>query len=175
MNVRRLIGTLVCASMVIVLLCGCGSKEHATPFDGMLDIDTNKIYRLGDSKAKFDEDFGFGEFDADKDRYSYLSDNLHVTYDENDNASEIMVDGTTNRFEFYNFTFSTDIASIEGRYERKDVAGYHFYSLYFDKNGDICKLSKAAVTAQLMVRDGDLLDMKDGQYLHYSIEARTPW
>ena len=47
--------------------------------------------------------------------------------------------------------------------------------LYFDKNGDICKLSKAAVTAQLMVRDGDLLDMKDGQYLHYSIEARTPW
>ena len=167
--------TLVSLLAVALLLCvGCAKKERApaAPFDGVLDVDTGNVYRLGDAKETFDSAFNDGKKDADRDYYSYLSDNLRVAYDDAGKAVEISVDGATNRFAFYNFTFDTDIASIEGRYERSDVTGYHFYSLDFDENGEPCKPYTGTVFVTLQVRDGDLLDMKDGQYLEYSIQTR---
>lgn len=166
--------TIVSIFAIALLLCvGCAKKEStpAAPFDGVLDIDTGNVYRLGDTKETFDSAFNSGKKDADRDYYSYLSDNLRVTYDETGKATKISVDGATNRFTFYNFTFDTDIANIEGRYERSDISGYHFYSLYFDEDGTVCKPYTGKVFATLQVRDGVFLDMKDGQYLEYSIQT----
>ena len=173
MKVKRVTG--IALLVIALLLCiGCAERGRTptAPFDGVLDLDTGNVYRLGDTKETFDSAFNDGKENADRDYYSYLSDNLRITYDDAGKATEIAVDGATNRFAFYNFTFDTEIASIEGRYERFDVAGYHFYSLFFDENGDVCKPYTGTVCATLQVRDGDLLDMKDGQYIEYSIRTR---
>lgn len=173
MNTKKA-ATIFVLIFVLLLCIGCTKQENVptAPFDGVLDVDTGKVYRLGDTKETFDGAFNGGKKDADRDYYSYLSDNLRITYDEAGKAIEISVNGATNRFAFYNFTFDTDIANIEGRYERSDITGYHFYSLDFDGNGDVCKPYTGTVYATLQVRDGDLLDMKDGQYIEYSIRMR---
>ena len=172
MRMKKLTMAIIAAAL---LLCaGCSRNDESTPtapFNGMLDIDTGEVYCLGDQKEKFDNAFNEGKENADRGYYSYLSNNLQVSYDSEGRASKITVDGATNRFSFYNFTFATPIESIEGRYERSDVSGLRFYKLYFDENGDVCKPYTGYLFAELEVRDGDLLDMKDGQYLEYSIQT----
>ena len=158
---------------VVFLLSGCGGNESAVPFNGMLDSDSGKVYKLGDSKSVFDDAFGQSVFNEKRNEYSYLSEILTVTFDENDCAVCIKSSGKSNRFEFYGFDFEKPLKDIEGRYERFDEAvGYVFYSKYFDESGKSCSYGDAAYIAQLMVRDGDMeiLNLKDGEYVSYSIE-----
>lgn len=170
-NLCVAISVLVCS----LLLSSCGGNKSDVSFNGMLDSDSGKVYKLGDSKEIFDDAFGEPTFNEKRNEYSYLSDVLTIAYDEDDCAILIESSGKSNRFEFYDFNFDKPIKEIEGRYEKYDGAsGYIFYHKYFDNNGDVCSLLDAAYIARLMVRDGDMevLHLKDGEYVSYSIEKR---
>lgn len=158
--------------LCLVLLSGCGGNVAKVPFDGMLDSDTGKVYKLGDSKDAFDEAFGQPSPDEKERTYDYIGDILTITFDENNCAVSIESSGKSNRFEFYDFNFDKPIKEIEGRYEKFDEAtGYTFYTKYFDSDGTPCSLVDRSYSAQLMVRKGDMeiLDLKDGEYVSYEI------
>ena len=123
-------------------------------------------------KEAFDNAFSTMPIEEDGDKVEYLGGILTVIF-ENGAAVEMKCDGSSDRFSFYKFDFSTPISQIEGRYEKFDkVSGYIFYSRYYDKDGKDVSISDAYILANLMVRDGDLLNMKDGQYIYYSISIR---
>ena len=167
---KKIFAFLLLACIGLTALSGCGTSK--IPFNGMLDTDTDKVYQLGDSKEKFDDAFGTSKFDETSNEYSYLSGILTVVFDENECASEIESSGKSNRFEFCNFSFDNPIKEIEGRYEKFDEAtGYIFYTIYYDEKGNTCSLYDSKYSAQLMVRDGDLdvIDLQDGEYVHYTI------
>lgn len=173
---RKVIPMILSLAILVISLASCGEVKSGAPFNGILDTDTKITYQIGDKKEKFDKDFGNPEFDADREEYLYLSGVLTVEYDENDCAAVIESSGKSNRFEFNDFTFDKPINEIEGRYEKFDeAAGYVFYSRYYDDKGKSCDLYGAVYTARLMVRDGDmeLLDLKDGEYVSYSIELNS--
>jgi hypothetical protein len=173
---KSIVKSLFALSLALALFVGmaaCSStandgKAKLLPIN-MLDNDTGKIYSLGEEKAKFDSAFGYMGIEEDGDDAEYLSGVLTVTYSD-DKAIQIEVDGSTDRFSFYNFNFAMDIKQIEGRYEKSDIAtGYIFYNRYYDNKGSDVPFIDATIEHTLMVRDGDLLNMKDGEYLHYFI------
>ena len=172
---KKTFGIAISIVFIILLFSGCGGDTVAIPFNGMLDSDNGKTYKLGDSKDVFDDAFGESEFNEETGEYSYLSEVLTVAFDENNSAVRIESSGKSNRFEFYDFNFDKPLKEIEGRYEKFDKAiGYIFYSKYFDESGEPCSSIDAICTAQLMVRRGDMeiLNLKDGEYVSYLIEKR---
>ena len=173
---KRIISVL-CTLVFLASVCsGCGSRPAKLGPGDMLDTDTGKIYSLGDERAIFDEAFGYmgiKEKADDNNVVDYLGGVLRVTFDDG-KAVELRADGPSTRFEFYQFTFSTEISDIEGRYNKDDYpAGYIFYNRYYDENGKDTNRVNAAYEHTLMVRDGDMLDMKDGDYVHYFIETMS--
>jgi hypothetical protein len=134
----------------------------------MLDVDTGKVLSLGMPKETFDDAFSTMKAVDDGNETQYLDGMITVVF-EDGKAVEIECDGGSNRFEFYNFTFSTEIEQIKGRYRLIEAAGYDFYSRYYDDDGKDTDISAAAYEHTLMVRNGDLGDMKDGEYLSYTI------
>ena len=172
---KKTVGVTLSIIFVVSLLSGCGGSATSVPFNGMLDSDSGKVYKLGDSKDVFDDAFGPPTFNEKRNEYSYVNEILTVAFDENDCAVCIESSGKSNRFEFCDFNFEKPLKDIEGRYERfDDAVGYVFYSKYLDKSGSACSYGDAMYIAQLMVRDGDMeiLDLKDGEYVSYSIEKK---
>lgn len=155
----------------VFALNACNSSNSLGPGD-MLDTDTEQIFSLGDPRKRFDDSFSYLGTDESDGPFGleveYLSGILTVTYHD-DIAVSIQCDGGTNRFEFYNFDFSMDISEIIGRYDKSTTSGFIFYSRYYDDDGKDVSFYDSTIFHTLMVRDGDLLNMKDGQYLHYSI------
>lgn len=165
------IQNILLSILMMLFLVACSASEPKLDPADILDNDTGKIYSLGMPKEDFDNAFNSTTITEDGDTTDYLSGVLSVTY-VNGMAVEIECRGRSNRFSFYNFDFSMDISEIEGRYEKNDnVSGYIFYSRYYDSDGNDVSLSNSEITARLMVRNGDMLDMKDGQYIQYSIES----
>lgn len=170
MFMKKVLSILLCLVVVLSLAACSGNKPVAEKLKvgDMLDTDTEEVYSLGDPRARFDEDFGQMGIDGDGDEVEYLQGLLTVTFKE-DKAVSIECDGASDRFAFYGFTFDTELNRIEGRYERFDTSGYVFYTRYYNPDGSETPITPDAVEHQLMVRSGDLLDMKDGQYLSYEI------
>lgn len=128
---------------VALTMSACGETKPQIPCNGVLDIDTGNIFRLGDSKEVFDNAFGeptqeeIDLFDGTTYEYLYAGDILTVEYDNNDTAVYIKSSGKSNRFEFYDFTFDKPLNEIEGRYEKYDDSSlFVFYIRYFDENGN---------------------------------------
>lgn len=171
--------SIVLLLIMALSLVACGgngsSGKKLTPAD-MKDIDTGKIYSLGDPKTKFDKEFGSLGTEEDEDTVDYLNGMLSVTYSDDDTAINISADGATNRFEFYNFSFDLGMDSIAGRYQANEVTGYTFYSRFYDAKGNSVDQFEATVGHSLMVKNGDLdiLGEKDGDYLNYSIYSMDP-
>ena len=167
---------LLCALLLmltIYLLSACSSSEPKLGPGDMLDNDTGEIYSLGMSKEDFDAAFNTSAITEEGNTVKYLSGILKVAFDGG-KASEIECSGNSNRFSFYNFDFGMDISQIEGRYEKFDGAsGYVFYSRYYDLNGKDVPIIDAEISAQLMVRDGDSVNRKDGQYINYRIAVES--
>ena len=162
---------ILLTAIALTLLSACGnSASGASKLSAgdMLDNDTGTIYSLGDPRSRFDDAFGYMGIEESEDEVEYLSGVLIVTFSDGA-AIEIECDEATDRFSFLNFDFSTDISKIKGRYELFEVSGYDFYSRYYDKEDNDTSLYDAYISHTLMVRDGDLMDMKDGDYLSYTI------
>lgn len=154
---------------LLISLVGCGSGKTKLSVGDMIDNDTGEVYSLETSRNQFDDAFAYMGIEEDDNKVEYLGGILEVVF-ENDVAVEIECDGTTDRFAFYNFDFNTEIQQIEGRYEKFDeAAGYIFYSRFYDEYGNDTEIYNSYIEHTLMVRDGDLLNMKNGDYLHYTI------
>ncbi len=157
---------------VLLLLTACGEKAPTIPCNGVMDIDTGDIFKLGESKEVFDEAFGEPEYNETTNAYKYAGDVLSVEFDENDLAIDIESSGKSNRFEFYDFTFDKPLNEIEGRYEKDvDYLTFFFYTRRFDKDGNPASPGNAAYRACLVVAADDsvFLHYKKGEYVSYSI------
>lgn len=168
------------ALALLVALSGC-TREPALEEDDdslilgpgdMLDIDTDTVFSLGDSRDTFDNAFDYLGTEEKEGRYgtevTYIDGVLVVTFKDN-KAIEIECEGGTNRFEFCNFKFDMALEDIKGRSSLTSAAGYDFYTRYYDADSKDTDLTNSVFCHELMVRVGDLGSMKYGQYVHYSI------
>ncbi len=162
----------------ILILSACEKAEHKFGPADVRDTETDVVYSLGMRKSTFDNAFDDDETQEEEDFQgntvvSYLGGDLDVTF-EHGSAIDISCPSDTDRFSFYNFDFSMTMEQIEENYrelqfEELKGKGYKFFDRYYDENGEDVTLEDAYIRSTLMVADGNLYGIKDGQYISYSI------
>lgn len=158
--------------LAAVFLSACGKSEPKIPCNGVLDIDTGDTFILGDSKEKFDKAFGeptkLERTSVYNDvYYSYAGEILNIGFDSQNTAVRIESLGTSNRFEFYDFSFDKPLNEIEGRYRKEEFPLATFYSRNLDESGNSVPYGEPASYHAFLVIS------KEGAYESYAISLLT--